>query len=374
MGPPDPGLEKAKPLTSESLAAEDAGVSGHPTQLSERLRRYGTAKARNHEMAGFLVQQGRRGLADKLYACGSYLRFRHYLGPQQTRLIESRSCDKSLLCPLCAIRRGARMLRRYAERCEYLAPAHDFYLVTLTVKNGPDLEERVQHLLHSWKRVNERAKKGYGAFADASGAFCSIEVTKSGHGWHPHMHMIWAMPKGAPELRWGKDSQLAMDWLAATGDSYIVHAERVSAVEREGAPLAGMGPANDAPAKDPLIAALCECLKYAVKFSDLDLDDNLQAFDVLKGKRLTRSYGCFFGLEVPDEDLDDDELDGPYLEWLFKYSGSRGYILSSDRAGHTLSPERNLHGGLSQHQQDQAVIGREDHAPPRYGGKTPSPG
>lgn len=325
---------KAKPLTPESLAAQGEGVSGSSTGLGERLKRYGTAKARNHQMAGHLVKAYRPDLSKRLYDCGSYLRFRHYLDHQQTRLIESRSCDISLLCPLCAIRRGARLLKRYLERCAYLAPAHDFYLVTLTVKNGPDLAERYAHLLKGWKRLNERAKKGYGAFADASGAFGSIEFTKSDKGWHPHMHMLWAMPKGTPPLRWGQDSQLGMDWFAATGDSYIVHAERVETPDR------GSACATVDGGTDPLVSALCEVLKYALKFSSLSLDDNLDAYWTLKGKRLTRAYGCFFGLEVPGELLDDAELDGPYLEWLFRYAGSSGYVFSSGAGNGTVQPER----------------------------------
>lgn len=330
MGPPETRPEKAKPLTSESLAAIDVGVSGQQGYEPKQLGRYGTAKARNHQMAGFLVTSGYRAVSDKLYQCGSYLRFRHYMAHSQTRLIESRSCDVSLLCPLCAIRRGARMLRRYAERCQYLAPAHDFYLVTFTVKNGPDLEERYRHLLGSWKRLNERAKKGYGRFADASGAFGSIEFTKSAEGWHPHMHMIWAMPKGSDPLRYGRHSQLAAEWHAVTGDSFIVHTQRIEAASDEAAA-----------ANDPLIAALCETLKYAVKFSDLDLADNLHAWQVLKGKRLTRSYGCFFGLELPDEPLDDDELDGPYIDLLYRFMGASGYILQAPDAHRTLTPPRN---------------------------------
>lgn len=335
MGPPENiAPEKAKPLTSTSLAATDVGVSEQPSGLTEKLRRYGTAKARNHEMAGYLVQQDRRNLADRLYGCGNYLRFRHYLAHQQTRLIESRSCDVSLLCPLCAIRRGARTLRRYLERCQVIAPAHDFYLVTLTVKNGDDLAERYGHLLAAWKRIVKRAAKGYGAFADASGAFCSIEFTKSDKGWHPHMHMLWAMPKGTPSLRWGEGSQLSLDWLAATGDSYIVHAARIVG---DGCDLAEPGAPGVA---DPLVSALCEVLKYAVKFGDLSLADNLHAFEVLRGKRLTRSYGCFFGLEVPDEALDDDVLDGPYMDWLFRYVGSQRYALQAPGANTTLQPQR----------------------------------
>ena len=344
MGPPNP--EKSNPLTPDSLAAEGAGDSDQ--NLTARLRRYGTAKARNYEMAGFLVSPAPR-LSERLYGCGSYLRFRHYLSHQQTRLVESRSCDLSLLCPLCAIRRGARLLRRYLERCQHLAGAHDFYAVTLTVKNGPDLAERYQHLMQSWNRLNKRAKKGYGAFADASGAFCSVEFTKSAAGWHPHMHAIWAMPKGAPPLRWGKDSQLGLDWLAVTGDSYIVHAQRVSAEAREGAPLAGEGVPAAAAATDPLVTALCECLKYALKFSSLGLEENFEAYRTLRGRRLTRAYGCFYGLEIPNEPLDDDQLDGPYLEWLYRFAGSRGYVLSGPNVADTLVPERNPHG-LPQHQ------------------------
>ncbi len=326
MRPPEISPEKAKPLTSSSLAATDVGVSGQQGYEPKQLGRYGTAKVRNHAMAGYLVTSGHRALSDKLYACGSYLRFRHYIAHSQTRLIESRSCDVSLLCPLCAIRRGARMLRRYAERCQLIAPGHDFYLVTLTVKNGPDLEERYHHLLRSWKRLNERAKKGYGAFADASGAFGAIEFTKRDDGWHPHLHMIWAMPKGANPVRYGRDSQLGLDWFAATGDSFIVHSKRIEAASPDAAA-----------ANDPLIAALCETLKYAVKFSDLELADNLHAWQVLKGKRLTRSYGCFFGLEVPDEPLDDDQLDGPYIDLLYRFMGQRGYILQAPDVDRTLT-------------------------------------
>jgi hypothetical protein len=341
MGPPETRPKKAKPLTSESLAAHDVGVSKQLGYEPKQLARYGIAKARNHQMAGHLAVLGTQGvlargyskLASKLYQCGSYLLFRHYMAHSETRLIQSYSCDVALLCPLCAIRRAAKHLRRYVERCELLAGAHDFYLVTLTVKNGPDLEERYRHLVSSWKRLNHRAKKGYGVYADASGSFGSVEFTKSEAGWHPHMHMIWAMPKGSDPVRYGKDSQLALDWLAATGDSFIVHAKRIEAAE--GAPAVNGEVA--AAANDPLIAALCETLKYALKFSDLSLTDNVYAFECLRGKRLTRSYGCFYGLEVPER-LDDDELDGPFIDLIYRFMGSRGYILQAPGGNTTLTP------------------------------------
>ena len=44
-----------------------------------------------------------------------------------------------------------------------------------------------------------------------------------------------------------------------------------------------------------------EVFKYAVKFSDLSLDDNWHAAQLLKGKRLLNSFGLFRGVEVPEE-------------------------------------------------------------------------
>ena len=67
----------------------------------------------------------------------------------------------------------------------------------------------------------------------------------------------------------------------------------------------------------------CEVFKYALKSSDMEIPDTLHAFDVLRGKRLIASAGCFRGVEVPEE-LTDEPLDGlPYVEMLFRHIGGR---------------------------------------------------
>ncbi len=315
--PPDP--EKGKALGPDSLAAEgQLGLSG-ATSLGDRLRRYGTAKHRNYAMAGHLVAGGFLPLSERLYSCGAFLRFRHYTERKDTRLVESRSCDVALLCPLCAIRRGGRMLRRYHERIEKLAGLYEFHTVTLTVKNGPDLRERFAHLRNARRRLWERARKGYGALAAMEGALWSVEFTKSEEGWHPHIHAIVAMPKGSGPIRWGEGSQLAADWLDVTGDSFIVHTRPVEGSEGE------------------RISALCESLKYALKFSTLTLDDNLDAYFSLKGKRLLSSSGAFYGIP-DDEPLDDAELDEPFVEFLYWYAGKRGYVLDAVAGTPTMVP------------------------------------
>lgn len=310
--------EKEKPLEPSQLGGtEEIGVD-QLSDIGQKIKRYGTAKARNREMAGFLAQKSTPGTNDvysrlsrNLYDCSSWLLFHHYLETGNTKLVRGISCKKHLLCPVCAIRRGSKLLRRYHELCTHLEDKFDFYLTTFTVKNGHDLWERQSHLKHSFKRLRTRGRDGYGEWARVAGAIWSIEFTKSAEGWHPHIHSIAAIPKGEAPIRYGKGSQLAMDWENITGDSFIVHAARIGSGDQA------------------VAAGLCEVLKYAVKFSDLDLADNLDAYQVLRGKRLIQASGCFYGLELPeDDDLLEEPEDGAFLELFFRY-GSTGYKLQS---------------------------------------------
>ena len=44
---------------------------------------------------------------------------------------------------------------------------------------------------------------------------------------------------------------------------------------------------------EALQEAISEVCKYALKFGDLSVQDTWQAFNVLKGKRLTGSFVCY---------------------------------------------------------------------------------
>jgi hypothetical protein len=124
--------------------------------------------------------------------------------------------------------------------------------------------------------------------------------------------MVWAMTPGAT-IRWGEGSQLAEDWRSVTGDSFIVHAERISG--------------------DNLVNSFLEVLKYSLKFSELELGDNFHAYWTLKGKRLLSSCGIWYGLDLPENaQLADDPLDGPYLDLVYRWAGERGYLLVENSA------------------------------------------
>jgi hypothetical protein len=245
---------------------------------------------------------GFSAVAARVENCGEYLLFRHYYTLDEVRLHAATFCCKHLLCPLCAIRRGAKALQAYLPRYEALLaskPALRPFLVTLTVKDGPDLSERFLHLQRAQRALWKRRIRGNApcALSHVAAAVWSYEV-KRGQGsglWHPHLHMV-ALAETEPDQR-----ALSDQWHEITGDSFVVDVR---------------------PITDPVDGFL-EVFKYALKFSEMSVSDTVEAFQVLKGRRLIASAGAFRGVEIPEE-LTDEPLEGlPFVEFMFRYFDGR---------------------------------------------------
>lgn len=293
---------KANPSSTGFLAEEVEKGSSGASGLPSKIARYSEARRRALEMTEYLNVQQNVKVYTKLSNCANYLVFRHYFQIDEVRLHAAQFCKKHLLCPMCAIRRGAKMLKAYLAKYEQVTrtlPELRPYLVTLTVKNGEDLEERITRLRQSMRKMTEarrNALKGLispNEFAKSAGGFHSIEVTNEGKGWHPHVHMVWLCDSEPDKY------QLSREWKAITGDSFIVDVR---------------------PLHDPVDGFLEVC-KYALKFSDLSLPDNYHAFEVMSGMRLIDSHGCMRGVVIPDDLLDESLDDQPYIELLYRYFG-----------------------------------------------------
>ena len=97
-------------------------ASGGIDSLSERSKRYGKAKSIALDVAQYIADhvQGQDLLAAHVRSCGDYLLFRHYFTVDQVRLHAGSFCNRHLLCPLCAIRRGSKALKAYLDRWEVI--------------------------------------------------------------------------------------------------------------------------------------------------------------------------------------------------------------------------------------------------------------
>jgi Replication protein len=304
MRSPPGELERENP---DTLAGE-IGVQGIEG-LQKRVSRYGKAKTTALDVAEYIGQMPEhQAVARRLQSCGDYLVFRHYFTVDVVKLHGASLCMKHLLCPLCAIRRGAKALKAYLDRWDAIQAENASlrpFLVTLTVKDGPDLSERFQHLFKAQHELWKRKLRGRGSVLDGvTGAVWSYEVKRgSGSGtWHPHLHMI-ALAETMPD-----QVELSAEWHNITGDSFIVDVRPISQ-------------------QDP-VSGFVEVFKYAVKFSDQPPADTLHAWLTLRGKRLLGSAGCFRGVVVPESLLDDPEGLGelPFATLFYRYlSGS--YVL-----------------------------------------------
>lgn len=300
--------EKENPLSVVTLARDTEQGADGASGLPGKLARYSKARHKALQMQSFVANAGHVKEAKKLADCANYLLFRHYYTVDKVRLHAASFCKKHLLCPMCAIRRGAKMLKAYLQRYEAVMADHPHlrpYLVTVTVKNGPELAERLKHLRKALKRMSE-ARRSYLSnpkryrhveFARSMGGFHSIEGTNKGRGWHPHAHMIW-LCGSEPDQK-----ALSSEWHAWTGDSFIVDVR---------------------PLHDP-VEGFLEVCKYALKFSDLSEADNWHAYQVMSGQRLIDSHGLMRGVEIPDDLLDDPLEDLPFVDLLYRYLGDVGY-------------------------------------------------
>jgi hypothetical protein len=302
------------------LAAETNRGVDDAAALPGRLNRYSKAHRRALAMSDYAmkmavnsasdqVRNDRLKLSQRLKSCGEYLLFRDYYTVGKVRLHAARFCKKHLLCPLCAIRRGAKMVKAYLDKLHVIKaenPNLKAYLVTLTVKNGPDLLERFEHLYRSLAKLHKARtrERQFNESCKAEGAVWSYEFKRGANSgeWHPHVHAVWLCEEEPDQ------ELLAQDWKRITGDSFIVD----------------VTPFHD---QEDVISGFLEVFKYAVKFSDLPMEDNWHGYQVLSGKRLIASFGSFRGVEIP-EDLADEPLDGlPYLEQLYRYVYGAGYSL-----------------------------------------------
>ena len=329
------GKKNAPDLSDEVVATGSDTEQGH----KEKLTRYAKAKRHQELVSTFILQH--EPLLNKeleaLQGCSNTLVFRHWYTVGQYRLIGGCTCKKHLLCAMCALRRSAKTVKEVEKKIQSVLaenPSHIPVLITTTVKNSDSLEERYTHITSSKKKllharrngIHRTSLKNRSVTRFIHGSFGSYEFKKGsgGHGWHPHSHEIALLDPSVQfqkVIRKGKEvdcpvefeKALSEEWHKITGDSYIVDVRKVSNTKT---------PENE----NGLLKAICEASKYALKLNDIELEDQIHAYKVLRGRRLTFTYGSLWGIKIPDDlnDTVEDELKLlPYVDLMYSfYSGN----------------------------------------------------
>lgn len=274
---------------------------------SDVLNRITKAKRSQARLHGYVLRHD-EVLGQKINWCGSWLHFREWIESGDTRLLNANFCKKHLLCQACAVRRAAKMNEAYLPKVEAVAAAHEGKLVpamiTLTMKNGPDLAERLQAFKEGWKRMLAAKRKALGNHRHDSiewnkvcGSLRAIEVTWGKGGWHVHAHCFVLLTDYINRER------LSEEWLRFTGDSFIVDARKC----RHG-----------------IKAGLLEVLKYSCKFSSMNPEQAFHVHQTFNGCRMIDPQGLLRG--VPEPDIDSDDLtgmSGPYRDFIASWIASQ---------------------------------------------------
>jgi len=308
---------KDTPSPGINLAEETGEEATQRDKFSQRLERYEKAKASSTAMSDYISenQSDCKKLGSALEECGNWLLFRDYYTANQIRLVKASFCRKHLLCQLCAIRRGAKLVERKVKDVDQVLsenPNLELHMMTLTIKDGDDLKERFNHITKNVQAfIKKRHRPGRGSEAEKiKGAVWSFEV-KRGSGsdlWHPHAHFVVLTEANNPI----NQTNLSDEWYQQTGDSFIVDIRPIK---------------HDSEAQK--IKAFCEVFKYALKFSDQPVEDTWHCFSTLNKRRFVGSCGLLYGVKEPLTLADNllDEL--PYLDYFYSYSRRGGYSLSS---------------------------------------------
>lgn len=328
------------------VALESPSDDSTKRTVETRVDHYAKCHERTLDMASHLESlllethaMGRKvdDIAHDMRRCGKVLHFHEYPSIEESRLYAGKFCQQWKLCPLCATRRSARMIRAYAPKIVSGAIEKNLvpYLLTLTVRNGEHLEERFEHLVACWQKLQarrrdrqkyergtRRTKEAWTELARAESIAYSYELKRGRDSglWHPHLHAMLLCDR-EPD-----PNAIAQEWHAITGDSFIVDVRPFHCVDA----LKSTDPDDIA---DLLAGDLVELLKYALKFSDLSLADNWEAAKYLAGRRLIGSIGpSLRGVTLPtsylDAPLEVDDL--PFIEAVATYTNGAYDIQRSD--------------------------------------------
>jgi hypothetical protein len=203
------------------------------------------------------------------------------------------------------------MVAAYAEKVEAVTASQPELIpamITLTVRNGDDLGERLTHLKTSWSSMIAAARKGKTRserhaptqWNKVIGAVRAIEVTRKASGWHPHIHVFALLTSYIDQ------PSLSAEWHRFTGDSFVVGVTKC---------------------KGGIVPGLIETLKYCSKLTELSPAEILHVWRCAKGSRFTDPSGILRGVPEPEIRQDDDAgLTGPYRDFLALWAG-KGYRL-----------------------------------------------
>jgi hypothetical protein len=270
-------------VSAVELRNNTAEVSRDERRAAARAR----GIAEREALSARLTSEGAFDLVQKLAGCGEPFRLVcTCCGSKRSVEVQCRR----RWCPSCAFAVQMDRLSRYRRAAEEMQWP---LFITLTVPNSAD-PECIREVREKWGRMRRRK-----LMVDRiKGGISTIEVTNTGAGWHPHLHVL-------ADCKW-----LALHTPAPTSlDSEGVRRQKYDHARLELSALWGQVISNPVAVVSALRKPAGECLRYALKYaikgSDLiESKENIAPLiRVLSKSRMVSTFGsCHGRVEADDED------------------------------------------------------------------------
>lgn len=187
-------------------------------------------------------------------------------------LIVNPDACNSRICPRCADRRG-RELRSAMLTAVHRLDAPAFVTLTLRSSDTP-LSEQLDRLVAAARRLRQRRSWRQ----HVGGGVQVVEITWNSktNRWHPHLHIL-------ADLLYWPQKELAAEWQAVTGDSRVVHLERIHS-QRQAASY---------------VAKYCS---KGIDLAKLPARSIPEAAAALHGRRMAQPFGSMHGTRTTAPD------------------------------------------------------------------------
>ncbi len=293
----------------------------------EQLALYTAAKRRQEQVATWMQQETPEFVkqAEALNSCGSWLWFHNFFRLNKVLLRGGITCKQHILCATCALRRSAAYAKAYFPVIKHTLDSNPGFapvLITKTIRNSPDLRglynqfTRAHSELMLARRHAMQAKSLrlqtptiYAAFHGGVGSY-EYKRGKNSKDWHPHSHEIglitladlevvpvneycWRKINGVmryvQEVVWkplALEKQLQEEWKLLTGGSWKCDVRMIGWNEQ--------GQYDE----EGLYGAVAEVMGYCLKMQDISPADQVEAYRVLRRRRLTYTLYSGFALFI----------------------------------------------------------------------------
>lgn len=288
------------------VAVSEIAETGELRSLEDTRFPWRERKAKTMRLSGLYDLAGYPEYGRRAATCATWVQFQ--VSANGSRQLSAANFCQLRLCPMCISRRAKRAAYKLSQVLDQVEAEHGamFLFLTLTIKNvpGDQLGDGIGQLTKGWDRLMKHRH----IKAAVEGWFRTVEITRKGKGYHPHIHAILAVrPEyfGSRNGLYISHAEWVRRWRLALGVDYDPSV-RIQTAKAKGEMAGGR-------------AAALEAAKYAVKdedYIDPKLKDDVAAqivhdyTEALRRRRLT-AYGGWLkdaARALDAEDLEDGDL------------------------------------------------------------------